>query len=615
MRTRRGTLAAVMLLLSASCSGGGDGGTQPGPTPAISISLNPTGATVVQGASTSVEVTVTRSGGFTGTVNVTVAGAPSGVSGQVASTQTSGGITTATVAVAVDAATAPGSYTLTLQASGSGVSSTSTSFTLTVTAAASYTLTPTPATVSVAQGAAGTVSIGIARTGFTGNVTLAAENLPAGVTAGFSPNPANGTSSTLTLTASAGATVGNATVTVRGTAAGLTDRTATVTLTVTAGGGSGSGNVTVDFSKCGTLLGFPVWVAYQDGNGAWSRVTGTNNVYRFTINQSKGAVAWTTGSGVYIWLMTRAELTNGIQACETAGTKRVTGTVAGVTANDYPYVSLGNSQSPTILGGAWTIDRVLSGPQDLIAYRQSQTTPRVGERAVIRRDLDIPNNGSAGVVDFNGAESFAPVAATVTVNGLVADDQLNSQMNYWSTAACSWAILHVKQGLTSPFTTTGIPAAQQRPTDFHNLMVTGNSPTQGTRAVQHSFNVLGDRTVTLPTPVPLPTVTVLAGSYRRLQAAISVPAEYDSHTMFSYWQGVAGSAMTMLATAAWVGGTSTTLAFPDLSGVAGWNNAWAAAAGAGGNWALLEAGKSMGFAGNLCVEGGIVRSAQRYGTH
>lgn len=614
MRTRLPLAAlAAVLTLPAACSGGGDGGTQPGPTPAIAISLSPASATVAQGGSTPVGVTVTRSGGFTGTVNLTVGGAPSGVSGTVAAPQTSGGVTTAAVTVAVDAATAPGTYTLTVQASGSGVSSASASFALTVTAAAAYTLAATPATLSVVQGTAGTVSVAIARTSFTGNITLAAENLPAGVTAGFSPNPADGASSTLTLTASAGATLGATTVTVRGTATGLADRTVTVALTVTAGGGSG--NVAVDFSNCGTLLGFPIWVAYQDGNGAWTRATGTANVYRFTINQSKGAVAWTTGSGVYIWLMTRAELTNGIQACETAGTKRVTGTVAGVTASDYPRVSLGNSQSPTILGGAWTIDRVLNGPQDLIGYRQSQTTPRVGERAVIRRDLDIPNNGSAGVVDFDGAESFAPVAATVTVNGLVGDDQLVSQMNYLSTSGCSLAHLHSGQGLTSPFPTTGIPAAQQRGTDFHHLMVTGNSPTLGTRSVQHSFNLLGDRTVTLPPPVSPPAVTVLAGSYRRLQAVIGVPAEYDSHTTFAYWQGVAGSPMQMLATAAWVGGTSATLAFPDLGGVAGWNNAWAAAAGAAGNWALLVAGKSMGFAGNLCVEGGLVRSAQRHGTH
>ena len=33
--------------------------------------------------------------------------------------------------------------------------------------------------------------------------------------------------------------------------------------------------------------------------------------------------------------------------------------------------------------------------------------------------------------------------------------------------------------------------------------------------------------------------------------------------------------MSMLATAAWIGGTAVTLTFPDLSGVAGWNAAWA----------------------------------------
>lgn len=606
-------LVSALLLLLAACSSTGDGGTQPGPTPAIAISLSASSASIAQGGSTTVDVTITRSGGFTGTVNVTVTGAPAGVSGSVGAASTNAGVTTATVTVSAAASTAPGTYTLTVQGSGSGVSSVSTTYTLTVTAAAGYSLGATPGTLSMAQGGTGTVTIDISRTGFAGNVALAAEGLPAGVTASFAPNPAGGTSSTLTLTATAGATAGTGTVTIRGTAAGLTDRTTTVSLTITV---ATSSAVVLDFGNCGTLLGFPVWLAYQDGNGPWTRVIGTANVYRFNLSQSRGGVAYTTGSGVSILYQTRAEFSSGnIQMCEPVGPKRINGSVAGVGAGNFTWVSLGNSTAPGPVNTNFTIDRVRSGPQDLVAYRITQATPRVGERAVILRDLDIATNGSTGVIDFNGANGFDPITATVSVTNLAGDDHLTSQMNYYTTAGCALAILHGRQNLTSPFTTAGIPPARQRPTDFHVLMVTGDSPTLGTRGVQHSSNLLANRTVTLPPAMPVPTVTVLAGPFRRLQATTTISAEYDSHTQFAYWQGVGQLPMTMLATAGWIGGTAVTLAFPDLSGVAGWNAAWAPPAGATGSWNMMTVGKTMGFAGNLCVEGGATKTAMRNGTH
>ncbi|HEY2163152.1 MAG TPA: hypothetical protein VGH04_04140 [Gemmatimonadaceae bacterium] len=50
-----------------------------------------------------------------------------------------------------------------------------------------------------------------------------------------------------------------------------------------------SGNVTWQF--CGRL-GIPIWVAFQDGTGAWTHVTGTNDSYTFNITQAVGGVAY-----------------------------------------------------------------------------------------------------------------------------------------------------------------------------------------------------------------------------------------------------------------------------------------------------------------------------------
>jgi hypothetical protein len=95
-----------------------------------------------------------------------------------------------------------------------------------------FSLASTPAAVTIMQGTSGTSVVAIVpQGGFNGNVNLSVSNLPSGVTAAFSPNPASSTS-TLTLTASASAAPGTVTVTITGTSGALTSTT-TVNLTVT----------------------------------------------------------------------------------------------------------------------------------------------------------------------------------------------------------------------------------------------------------------------------------------------------------------------------------------------------------------------------------------------
>lgn len=102
---------------------------------------------------------------------------------------------------------------------------------------ASITVAAGSPTLSVAQNAAGTSPIVVARTNFTGDVALTAEGLPTGVTATFTPATLTsaGTSSSLSLTVSGAAVVaGPASITIRARGTGVTDATATVALTITA---------------------------------------------------------------------------------------------------------------------------------------------------------------------------------------------------------------------------------------------------------------------------------------------------------------------------------------------------------------------------------------------
>jgi alpha-tubulin suppressor-like RCC1 family protein len=195
---------------------------------------------------------VTRSGGFTGAVNLSVTGAPAGVTATVGAATTSGNTITATITLQVGPAVPTGSHSLTVHANGTGVSEATSTFQLTVNPAPSYQLQLAPAVIAIVQGEGIQVAVTINRTNFTGAVTLSFEGpdpsppagpsmgpLPAGVSGAFTSNPTSGNSSTLAVTVGAAVVPGDYSLRIRASATGLTDRVATLALTVQAGGGQG----------------------------------------------------------------------------------------------------------------------------------------------------------------------------------------------------------------------------------------------------------------------------------------------------------------------------------------------------------------------------------------
>ena len=136
-----GVGSALLLFLTACGSdsatppvpGNGNGGGDPAPTPAIALTVSPGSASVEAGSPSSLTATVSRSGGFTGSVTVELQGLPSGASASVGDPSTSGATSTFAVAIETTTSTAPGQYELTVRASGSGVSAVTRPFALTVT--------------------------------------------------------------------------------------------------------------------------------------------------------------------------------------------------------------------------------------------------------------------------------------------------------------------------------------------------------------------------------------------------------------------------------------------------------------------------------------------------
>lgn len=202
------------------------------------FSLTATNASVTPGGTGTSTITVVPSGGFTGSVTLSVGTLPTGVTAAFSPNPTTG-TSTLTFTAAASATTGPATVTVT---GTSGTLTHTASLTLTVGAVQQPDFSLAATNVSVAQGGTGTSTVTISRlNGFTGNVTLSAGTLPAGITATFAPNPAT-TTSTLTFTASATATAATVPVTITGVSGTLTHST-TINVTVTTGV-TGTGGVT-----------------------------------------------------------------------------------------------------------------------------------------------------------------------------------------------------------------------------------------------------------------------------------------------------------------------------------------------------------------------------------
>jgi hypothetical protein len=392
----------------AACSGG-DGGTEP--TPTIDIALSQGALSVVQGASGTVNVTLTRGGGFAGAVDIDISGEPTGVT--ATATPIASGATSSVITVTAGATAAPGTANLTVRATGAGVSEKTQTLALTITAApaGSYTLAVAPATVTVQQGATGTANVTVTRTGgFTGAVALTAQGLPNGVTAAFDPaSVTTSNASALTLTVGAGAAAGTSTVTVKGTATGQADKTATFQLTITAAPAGGytlavapaavtvqqgaSGTATVNITRTGGFAGAVTLAATGLPNGvtaAFNPAAPTTNTSTLTLTASGTAAlgqATVTITGTAAGIANQTATLALTVTAATGGSGNTTWNFC--TADSTPVwfaVQDGNGAWTRVTPTGTTFQFNIASGRGGVAYVRSTSSASVsGERALARR--------------------------------------------------------------------------------------------------------------------------------------------------------------------------------------------------------------------------------------
>lgn len=131
LRVPRSTVAVATAVAIAACTG--DEATEP--TPAIAIALSTAAVSVTQGGTNTVNLSLSRSGGFMGDVSIAVEGVWSGILTVVGPPSLDPSVSSALITIRVGSI-APGVDSVTVKATGTGVTPATAPLVITVVAAA-----------------------------------------------------------------------------------------------------------------------------------------------------------------------------------------------------------------------------------------------------------------------------------------------------------------------------------------------------------------------------------------------------------------------------------------------------------------------------------------------
>jgi endoglucanase len=317
-----------------------------------------------------------------------------------------------------------------------------------------------PSAVTVNRGAGASSMITITRTGgFTGSVALSATGLPAGVTAVFTPASVTGMSSTVTFTASTAATLGPATVTITGTAGGLT-RTSTINLTV-------SEPSTPDFA----LSASPSSLTVNRGASGTSTVTiartgGFTGSVGFTASGLPAGVSATfapvssTGAGTTLTLAASSTATLGAAAVT------VTGSGGGLSHTTTINLTVGVGGGGT---GGVTITPMInsSSPwfnEEAVRVSNTGAITALSVTIAIQRTGGVSFSGMYNTIGGQILQSNSSTGTTITYQFNLAPGQiLNPGTNWLFSAQMSGTgMVHPTSGdtYTVTYTTGGVSYTQ-----------------------------------------------------------------------------------------------------------------------------------------------------------
>ena len=447
------------------------------PPPDFSLSASPTSQSVIQGSSTTYTINVAPVAGFNGSVNLSVSGLPVGAGGTFSPNPVTAASSTLTVTTA--STTATGSYSLTITGTSGSLSHT-TAATLIVTPPPppDFSLSASPGSQTIVQGATTTYTTTITRiSGFGDAVSLAVTGLPSGASGVFSPNPATGNTSTLTVTSAASTPQGTYALALTGTSGSLTHTTG-ATLVVsppppcssagltppTATQADGS---TVHFAASSSGCASPqyeYWVQLLDGSWTLGRAfssdptwdwntaglgTGVYSVHVWANqagDQTSSPEAW-AGSSVTLTGCTSAGLSPSSTSVAAGSTVHFTASASGCASPQYEYwvqytdavwhMLRGFSTDPT---WDWNTAGLVQGVYNVHVWANNAGDATSSPEAWAGSSVTLTVSGCTSA-------TLSPSSATVSVGSTVhfiasSSGCANPQYEYWvQYTDASWHML------------------------------------------------------------------------------------------------------------------------------------------------------------------------------
>ena len=156
-----------------------------------------------------------------------------------------------------------------------------------------------------------------------------------------------------------------------------------------------------------------------------------------------------------------------------------------------------------------------------------------------------------------------------------------------------------------------MPAAEQAAGDLHDLYASINPPAIGSvqpfSSVEAWWHDPVARTLNFEALPATPTISSASSSpYPRLRAQWQEPSGHKYFQMYYYNTSNSDAEATVTATAAYLGGSTVDVSFPDFSALAGWHNSWMPAAGVATTWGFNDytwTGGSQGVLAHVPSDG------------
>jgi len=360
----------------------------------------------------------------------------------------------------------------------------------------------------------------------------------------------------------------------------------------------------------------PNWVAFQDGDGAWTQaqptIAGRYATFHHAFAAQRGGIATArevlpgfTSLSIQYGAPNELSMVGDTRPdhCAAAFTTAL-GSVAGLAVNEAAFVSAGYNEREGVLAGednTFTLFPLRPGPQDILATRTLRTRNGTGATNdgatvtgfILRRSAELPDSATLPVLDFNSQEAFQPAVRGLTLAGLGVPPA-TVQMGF-RTANSENLVAFVASQSASNVSYFAIPDGKLESGDLQSISATSAPVLNAVRGVTVYFHSPTDRTLTFGAPPITPEISVASTAPMvRMRARFVAQADYDRLTSIHYQQAPNVS-VTVAMTGTYAAGRDYDLTMPDLTGVPGFDPRWVLRSGTTLIWTSFLTGGTLGL--------------------